>query len=54
MLLSIDRVLQLLAEGKTTQKIAEIAGVGVEDVVRIIEEARALLSLLGMPFRTGA
>jgi ribonuclease HI len=45
MLLSIDRVLQLLAEGKTTQKIAEIAGVAVEDVVRIIDDARALLEV---------
>ncbi|TAL37093.1 MAG: ribonuclease HI family protein [Spirochaetes bacterium] len=45
MLLSIDKVLQLLAEGKTTQKIAEIANVDNDDVVRIIEDARALLDM---------
>jgi ribonuclease HI len=43
MLLSIDRVLQLLAEGKTIQKIAELAGVETEDVVRVVEEARRLI-----------
>ena len=43
MLLSIDRVLQLLAEGKSLQKIAELADCGAGDVAHVIEEARALL-----------
>lgn len=43
MLLSIDRVLQLLAEGKSVQKIAETAEVELEDVLSIIEEARRLI-----------
>ncbi len=46
MLLSIDRVLKLLAEGKTLEKIAELAGCGVSDVVDVIEEAIALLNKL--------
>ena len=43
MLLSMDRVLQLLAEGKSAEKIAEMSAVAVEDVYRIIENARQLL-----------
>jgi ribonuclease HI len=43
MLLSVDRVLQLLAEGKSIQKIAELSGVEPEDVSAVIDEARRLL-----------
>jgi ribonuclease HI len=43
MLLSMDRVLQLLAEGKSAEKIAELAAVKVEDVYRVIESAREFL-----------
>jgi ribonuclease HI len=43
MLLSIDRVLQLIAEGKTIDKIAELAGCELSDVTALIEEARELL-----------
>ncbi|MCU0843686.1 MAG: ribonuclease HI family protein [Spirochaetes bacterium] len=43
MLLSIDRVLQLLAEGKSVQKIAELSDVDVAEVCAVIEEARAIL-----------
>jgi ribonuclease HI len=43
MLLSVDRVLQLLAEGKSIQKIAELSGVDPEDVRAVIDEARRLL-----------
>jgi ribonuclease HI len=43
MLLSIDRVLQLLAEGKSAQKIAELSGAEESDIYKIIEEARTLL-----------
>ncbi len=39
MLLSIDRVLKLLAEGKSLEKIAELAHCEVKDVTEIIEEA---------------
>jgi len=44
MLLSIDRVLQLISEGKNIDKIAELAECDSSDVVAIIEEARELLS----------
>ncbi|HEY1407099.1 MAG TPA: hypothetical protein VF857_10860 [Spirochaetota bacterium] len=44
MLLSIDKVLQLFAEGKDIEKIAELAELSVSDVRTIIEEARVLLS----------
>ena len=44
MLLSIDRILQLLAEGKSIQKIAELSGTEFETVCKIIEEARKLLA----------
>jgi ribonuclease HI len=43
MLLSIDRVLQLLAEGKSAQKIAEMSLAEESDIYKIIEEARTLL-----------
>ncbi|MBN2401298.1 MAG: ribonuclease HI family protein [Spirochaetes bacterium] len=43
MLLSIDRVLQLLAEGKSVQKIAELSHAEESDVCKVIEEARKLL-----------
>jgi hypothetical protein len=32
MLLSIDRVLQLLSEGKDVKKISEMSGAGEDDV----------------------
>jgi len=44
MLLSIDRVLQLISEGKNIDKIAELAECDPIDVVVLIEEARELLS----------
>ncbi len=43
MLLSIDRVLQLLAEGKSLEKISELADCETADVVNLIEEARELI-----------
>ena len=43
MLLSIDRVLQLLAEGKTIKKISELADCDEREVISVIEEARNLL-----------
>ena len=43
MLLSIDRVLQLLANGKSVDKIAELAECSPNDVVSVIEEARSVL-----------
>jgi ribonuclease HI len=39
MLLSIDRVLNLLAEGKSLEKIAELAHCEAKDVKEVIEEA---------------
>lgn len=44
MLLSIDRVLQLISEGKSLEKIAELAECDSSDVTALIEEARELLS----------
>ena len=44
MLLSIDKVLQLLAEGKDVSKIEELSGAGREEIVHLIEEARNLLA----------
>lgn len=44
MLLSIDRLLQMFAEGKNIVKIAEQADCEVSDVVSLIEEARNLLN----------
>lgn len=43
MLLSIDRILQLLSEGKSIEKIAELAGCDTSEVVDIIQRARELL-----------
>ncbi len=43
MLLNIDRVLQLLAEGKSIEKIAEMSSCETVDVVKIINDARELL-----------
>lgn len=44
MLLSIDRLLQLVSEGKSLEKIAELAECEVSDVTGLINEARELLS----------
>lgn len=44
MLLSIDRVLTLIEDGKSLEKIAELAKCQVEDVVGVIEVARTLLN----------
>ena len=44
MLLSIDRLLQLISEGKNLEKIAEMANCEVNDVVNMINEARELLN----------
>ena len=43
MLLSIDRVLQLLTEGKEISKIAELSDSTEDDVIAVIQEARELL-----------
>ncbi len=43
MLLNIDRVLKMLAEGKSAEKIAENAGVAAEEVYALIEEARKIV-----------
>ena len=44
MLLSIDRVLQLLAEGKDVVKISELSGASPDDIANVIEDARSLLA----------
>ena len=44
MLLSIDKVLQLLSEGKPIEKIAALASCNEEDILKIIKEARALIA----------
>lgn len=44
MLLSIDKVLQLLSEGKDITKIAELADTGEDEVVKIIEDARDIVN----------
>ena len=44
MLLSIDRVLQLLSEGKSSAKIAELADCTEEDILAVIAKARVLLA----------
>jgi len=44
MLLSIDRVLQLLAEGKSLEKISEMASCTPEDVSKIVEQGRTILA----------
>ena len=43
MLLSIDRVLQLLAEGKGIDKIADLAEISTNEVVKVIEDARKII-----------
>jgi ribonuclease HI len=44
MLLSINKVLQMLAEGKSSEKISEIAGCAPEDIYMVIDRARNLLA----------
>lgn len=44
MLLSIDRVLKLLAEGKSLEKISELAHCEPKDVVNVIEEAILIIN----------
>lgn len=44
MLLSIDRVLKMLAEGKSLDKIADLASCEIKDVVDVIEEAIAVIN----------
>lgn len=43
MLLNIERVLKMLAEGKSAEKIAETAGVAPEQVYALIDEARKII-----------
>jgi len=49
MLLSIDRVLQLLTEGKSVDKISELAKCDEKDVLVVIGEARNLLNKYEKP-----
>lgn len=49
MLLSIDRVLQLLIEGKSLAKIAEQAECEVADVISILADARSILNKYEKP-----
>ncbi len=44
MLLSIDRVLQLLAEGKSLEKISQMASCTPDDVAEIVEKGRKILA----------
>ncbi|HRX15693.1 MAG: reverse transcriptase-like protein [Spirochaetes bacterium] len=44
MMLSIDKVLSLLEDGKTVQKIAELADSSIEDVISLIREARKIIT----------
>ncbi len=44
MLLSIDRVLQLLSEGKTIGKISELASCSETDVIKVINAARDFIN----------
>jgi ribonuclease HI len=44
MLLSIDRVLKLLAEGKSLEKIAELAHCKAKDVADVIESAISIIN----------
>lgn len=43
MILTIDRVLQLLSEGKTIDKISDLASCEESDVITVIDDARKLL-----------
>ena len=49
MLLSIDRVLQLLSEEKSIDKIAELAECKNDDVISIIDEARKIINKYEKP-----
>jgi ribonuclease HI len=49
MLLSIDRVLQLLSEGKSVEKISELASCDAEAVLDVIREARTILARYEKP-----
>jgi ribonuclease HI len=49
MLLSIDRVLKLLEDGKSLEKIAELAQCQVSDVIDVIEEARTMINKYEKP-----
>jgi len=49
MILSIDRVLQLLAEGKSLNKIAALAKCDESDVAGIIEETRNIINKYEKP-----
>ncbi len=49
MLLSIDRVLQLLAEGKSVSKIAELSACSEDDVSGVIRRARDILAKYEKP-----
>ena len=49
MLLSIDRVLQLLSEGKSIEKIAELAQCETDNVVEVINEARGIINKYEKP-----
>jgi hypothetical protein len=44
MLLSIDRVLQLLKDGKSIEKIAELAETNIETVIDLIDQAREIIN----------
>jgi ribonuclease HI len=44
MILSIDKLLQLLSEGKTIDKIAELADTSEDEVVNILNDARQTLN----------
>ncbi|MDA3899748.1 MAG: hypothetical protein PF637_04420 [Spirochaetes bacterium] len=45
MMLSIDKVLSLIEDGKNVEKIAELADSSVSDVVSLIREARKIVSV---------
>ena len=49
MLLSIDRVLKLIQDGKSLDKIAELAQCQVSDVVDVLEEARTIINKYEKP-----
>lgn len=49
MLLSIDRVLQLLSEGKSIEKIAELAQCEDENVIEVINKARTIINKYEKP-----
>jgi ribonuclease HI len=49
MLLSIDRVLKMIEDGKSLEKIAELAKCQVSDVIDVIAEARAMINKYEKP-----